>query len=166
MKIIGTSPIPDDDPIFDWLEGRRNQYQLVYFESDYKFTVGETKMRQVKYRDIGLFTDKIKIVANEPGAGGASTEYALKVETTHPSNLAIDGMRFRFQEGNPLEKVNGITNEALLSILIDRMEGFQSGEFKTREGALVLTKLEEALHWMQARTMERRARGVEGKQEK
>ena len=119
-------------------------------------------MREVKYRDVGLFTDKIKINANEAGAGGASTEYNVDLDSSEGEIRT----EINFQVGNPLENVNGITNEALLSILIDRMEGFNSGNFRTREGALVLTKLEEALHWMQARTMERRARGVEGKYEK
>jgi hypothetical protein len=58
--------------------------------------------------------------------------------------------------------VNGITNEVLLAIVLDRLNGFQQGEFKSRENALAITKIEEAMHWLHHRTREREARGVEG----
>jgi hypothetical protein len=70
---------------------------------------------------------------------------------------------FDFQQGPIKENgVNGITNEALLAIVLDRMEHFQRGEFKCRENALVITKLQEAMHWLDHRTHEREERGVEG----
>jgi len=57
----------------------------------------------------------------------------------------------------------GLTNEALLAVLIDRLRGFQGGATgRSRENAIVVTKLEEALHWLQARTRDRRRRGVVG----
>jgi hypothetical protein len=58
--------------------------------------------------------------------------------------------------------VNGVTHEALLAILIDRMQAFQKGPYSCRENALALTKLEEAVHWLNARTARRTAQGVEG----
>ncbi len=60
------------------------------------------------------------------------------------------------------EDMNGITNEALLAVLIDRMRGFQSGQFACRDNAIALTHLEDALMWLQKRTRDRMARGVEG----
>jgi len=57
----------------------------------------------------------------------------------------------------------GLTHEALLAVLIDRLRGFQGGATgRSRENAIVVTKLEEALHWLQARTRDRRRRGVVG----
>ncbi len=38
----------------------------------------------------------------------------------------------------------------------------QAGEFSCRENALVITKLEEARHWLDHRTQVREAQGVEG----
>jgi hypothetical protein len=38
--------------------------------------------------------------------------------------------------------------------------------FPCRENALTITKLEEAIHWQDARTKDRARRGVEGKNEK
>lgn len=57
---------------------------------------------------------------------------------------------------------NGITHEALLAVLIDRMRGMQSGPFSCRENACTLAKLEEALMWQNKRTQKRKLRGVEG----
>lgn len=71
-----------------------------------------------------------------------------------------------FQRG-PVKEAgkNGIHNEDLLAIVIDRLRGFQGGSFKCRENAIAITKLEEALHWLNNRTAERRRRGVEGTNE-
>lgn len=68
-----------------------------------------------------------------------------------------------FQEG-PIKEcgVNGVMNEDLLVMVIRRLEGFQNSEFKCRENACAITKLEEALLWLRKRTMGRENRGVEG----
>lgn len=71
--------------------------------------------------------------------------------------------RIIFQHGPIYEVgVNGITNEILLAIVIDRLKGFQCGEFACRENALALTSIETALLWLQKRTRNRAERGVEG----
>lgn len=68
-----------------------------------------------------------------------------------------------FQEG-PIKEcgVNGVCNEDLINMVLCRLQHFQESEFKCRENALAITKLEEALLWLRARTMAREARGVEG----
>jgi hypothetical protein len=58
--------------------------------------------------------------------------------------------------------VNGCHQEDLLAIVIDRLRSFQAGPFACRENALALTKIEEAMHWLNHRTSERKNRGVEG----
>lgn len=72
-----------------------------------------------------------------------------------------------FQNGPIKESgVNGISNESLLAIVEDRLLGFQSGQFACRENAIALTKLQEAMMWLQKRTRDRVARGVEGTNQK
>ena len=58
---------------------------------------------------------------------------------------------------------DGTTNEEILEVLIDRMNFLQS-KFPCRENALVITKLEESLMWLNKRTQDRMKRNVEGKQ--
>jgi hypothetical protein len=60
---------------------------------------------------------------------------------------------------------DGTTNEEVIRMLIDRMNGLQA-KFPCRENALAITKLDEALLWLEKRTRDRVARGVEGKHEK
>lgn len=65
---------------------------------------------------------------------------------------------------NELRTVNdGTTNEEVLAMLLDRLN-FLNQKFPCRENALAITKCEEALMWLNRRTEERKARGVEGKQ--
>lgn len=52
--------------------------------------------------------------------------------------------------------------EALIAIVIDRLQGFQRGQFACEENVLALHKLHEAMHWLHHRTREREERGVEG----
>lgn len=58
---------------------------------------------------------------------------------------------------------DGTTNEEILAVLIDRL-GFLQSKFPCRENAIVLTHLETGLLWLNKRTADRLARGVEGKQ--
>lgn len=57
--------------------------------------------------------------------------------------------------------VNGATNEALLAVLIHRLQ-FLNGKFPCRENSLAITKMQEALMWLEKRTADRITRGVEG----
>jgi hypothetical protein len=56
---------------------------------------------------------------------------------------------------------DGTTNEELLEVLIDRIK-FLNSKFACKENDEALTKLEEALMWLEKRTADRKKRGVEG----
>lgn len=65
-------------------------------------------------------------------------------------------------DSNELVTVSdGTTNEAVLTMLIDRLT-FLQDKASCRENAIVITKLEEALMWLESRTRARLKRGVEG----
>jgi len=94
-----------------------------------------------------------------PGSGGAHHAYMLQWEDAHTGGSAI----IRFQNGPIAEAgANGVSGEALMSVLIHRLRCFQAGPFACRENALALTNLEQALMWLQKRTHDRIARNVEG----
>lgn len=102
-------------------------------------------------------------VEDEPGAGGANHEYALR--WTEKSDLPAIGniAHIWFQNGPIAEKgVNGVTHEALLAIVIDRLRSFQAGPYSCQENEFALKHLEDALRWLQDRTRRRITRGVEG----
>lgn len=109
--------------------------------------------------DIGTTKYTKVVVTDDRGAGNANHMYTVQ---TADEPTAILG-QISFQNG-PIQEsgVNGLMNEDLIAIVIDRMRGFQSGPYACRENALALTKLEEALMWLRKRTNDREARGVEG----
>ena len=103
---------------------------------------------------------------DEKGQGNANHEYEI-TEVVGPDTTKHVLGTVSFQNGPIKESgVNGVMNEDLIAIVIDRMRGFQSGDYACRDNALALTKLEEALMWLRNRTNEREARGVEGTHEK
>ena len=57
--------------------------------------------------------------------------------------------------------VAGLQSEQLLIALIDRHNKLNA-KFPSIDGALAITKMQEALHWLQARVKERLDRGVMG----
>ena len=67
-------------------------------------------------------------------------------------------------------KTDGVTNEELLRVLLHRInylnDTWQGGTFRCRENSLAITKIEEALMWLERRTANRVARNVEGTHEK
>jgi hypothetical protein len=68
----------------------------------------------------------------------------------------------RVEGSTQLHTVNdGTTNEEVLAMMIDRMNYLQA-KFPCRENAIVITKLEESLMWLNKRTADRKARNVEG----
>lgn len=127
-------------------------------------------MRTLTDHKLNGLNDALEItVLDEPGQGGANHEYSIAFYPKDGDHAGAEPERTRisFQNGPILEAgVNGISGEALLTIVIDRLRSFQAGPFACRDNAVALTKLEESLMWLQKRTRDRLARGVEGTNQK
>lgn len=133
--------------------------------------------RELHSHKVNGCNDRLKIeVLDEPGSGGANHLYKItgfnsETNKSDPWQAAHGQPAVHshvlFQNG-PIPEVgtNGVTHEALLAIVIDRLQAFQKGPFACRENAIALTNLEEAQHWLKHRTEQRLARGVEGTHEK
>lgn len=130
-------------------------------------------MRELQDHKVNPANDTLTItVDDEPGAGGAQHRYTISGMNTasNPSDPFVERhgqpaehATVLFQNGPiPEVGVNGVTHEALLAIVADRLRAFQAGPYACRENALALTKIEEAMHWLHHRTRARMDRGVEG----
>jgi len=67
------------------------------------------------------------------------------------------------------ETPNGAFVETVIAAALQRIEYYQNasnGKFKCRENAIAITKIEEALLWLDRRTRDREARQVEGMHQK
>lgn len=127
-------------------------------------------MRRIETHIVNVCNEHITIdVLDEPGDGGACHHYFMSGFHTK-GNPAADsscdddtGVHLVFQNGPiPDMGVNGITHEALIAVVIDRLRGFQSGPFACQENHAAIGYLESAANALKCRTMDREARGVEG----
>lgn len=126
-------------------------------------------MREITSHRVNPANDRIQIlIVDEPGAGGANHRYELtgfdfSKNKSCPRDVDPGKQVILFQNGPiPENGVNGVTQEVLIAICIDRLKSFQAGPFSCRENAIALTKLEEAQMWLQKRTLDRMAKGIEG----
>ena len=102
----------------------------------------------------------------EPGPGGAYHDYAIKFKKK-PDGDDGEGtiaVTITFQKGprKEPESTHGVLDGDLLEIVRDRLAHFQKGEYATRENAIALTHIEEALLWLNKRVEDRIERGVLG----
>jgi hypothetical protein len=77
-----------------------------------------------------------------------------------PGHDAFIWKLIRFQEGPIHEEINGVHNEQLLAVVIDRLRAWQVSEFACGENAAALACLEEAMAHLEQRTERRRAAGT------
>ncbi len=124
-------------------------------------------MRELTGHKVNDLNKELTIqVQDEPGQGGANHLYCVSYPGTpitsddHPQPVSLF---VRFQNG-PIKEagINGVTQEALLEIVADRLRSFQAGPFSTKENAVALTHVETAQLWLHKRTLDRISRGVEG----
>lgn len=123
-------------------------------------------MRELTGHQVNGCNSNLQIlVVDEPGHGGACHHYQIvnvSEQNTGPDKDWVE-VDIQFQNG-PIKEVgtNGVTHEALLAILIDRLEGFESGQYACDENADALEYLNRAQMALLSRTQKRLARGVEG----
>lgn len=134
------------------------------FKHFYEIQRGLKVTRELTSHKVNGLNESLKIeVKDEPGPGNACHLYYITISEDHPKEVHA----IKFQKG-PIQDagINGISQEALLAIVEDRLIGFQSGPYACRENAVALTKIQEAMMWLQKRTLDRIRRGVEGTSQK
>jgi len=125
----------------------------------------DTPRELTSHKVTGL-NDAIVIgVLDEPGSGGANHVYQVALDRGPYAGLRVlDTLcTIRFQNG-PIKEagLNGLSNEALLAIVADRLEGFQSGPFASDDNEIARNLVRCAMQTLHRRTKERMARNVEG----
>lgn len=96
----------------------------------------------------------------EVGPGGAYHKYGV----FWTRNGYEGANRIVFQSGPRTNdsSQSGVLDGDLLEIVRDRLACFQKGDYATRESAIALTHIEEALLWMAKRADDRAERNVLG----
>ena|SRR3989304_4198822 len=76
--------------------------------------------------------------------------------------LRIDWQNGPIGRGEDKQQPNGAFLQDVIEACITRLRYFQESKFKCRQNALAITKLEEALMWLQNRIEDRESREVQG----
>lgn len=93
---------------------------------------------------------------------GETNTYALRnFKNNEDGTVDMQTIKFYELHENVSGFTNGTTVEEVLRIARTRLSDLNS-KFASRQNALAITKIEEALHWLEDRTRERKERGVEG----
>lgn len=99
-------------------------------------------------------TNDFKTDSNGNPTGGSSKSVGIEINWQDgPLGNGVTTKR---------EEPNGAFVETVIQTAIDRLEFFNSSKFRCRENSLAITKLEEALHWLNSRTARREKSGIEG----
>jgi hypothetical protein len=103
----------------------------------------------------GTISETHKVDDEGNPAGGTSTGRGVVV-SWQDGPLSVDGAA---------REPTGAFVEDVIAIAIGRLLFYQratGGKFACTENEMAIAKLEEALHWLDRRTDDREARGVEG----
>ena len=110
-----------------------------------------------------------EVYATDAQAFNANHKYIVVAVPAEGEEIGLDNpyAKVNFQKGPIKENgVNGCHNEDLIAIVIDRLQSLNQGDFACRENSIAITKLEEALLWLNKRTQDRIARNVDGTSQK
>jgi len=97
------------------------------------------------------------VFSGEKGPGGAYHEYLVYV-----GEAGVHQTLFQKGPRNEEGSIRGVLDVDLLEMVRHRLQCFQQGEYSTRENAIALTHIEEALLWMNKRVEDRADRDVLG----
>lgn len=122
--------------------------------------------RKIETHKVNGLNEALEIaVLDEPGQGGACHRYVIykPLDAFNEELNANPTCHIDFQNG-PIKEfgVNGISGEALLAIVRDRLECFQRGPFACETNQQALDHVVAAMDALHSRTRERTVRGVEG----
>lgn len=105
-------------------------------------------------------------VVDEKGNGGEHHIYEIKRDADKNGYISIARIEFQNGARKLKDSKHGVLDTDLLEIVRHRLQCFQQGDLATRENAIALTHIEEALLWMNKRVEDRIERNVLGTKNK
>lgn len=103
----------------------------------------------------------VVFAVDDKGNGGAYHKYLI-TENDGTNKGVYETIQFQDGPRKEDDSIHGVLDTDLLEIARHRLQCFQQGEYATRENAIALTHIEEALLWMNKRVEDRIERNVLG----
>lgn len=103
------------------------------------------------------------LVSNKPEHMQNGVHHLYVIQSDIGDGIVVDNTLY-FQQGprKDVNSIHGCLEGDLLEIVRHRLQGHQRTEYATRENAIALTHIEEALMWLAKRSDDRAERGVLG----
>lgn len=98
--------------------------------------------------------------------GEATVDVLTRQSVSQPPDIPVSVLQLQRGPFDTSGSTPGTLGAAVIAALIDHYQGFQSGPLASRETALAITKLQEALFWLRERADDRARRGVLGSMSK
>jgi hypothetical protein len=116
-------------------------------------------MREIETHKVNCVNNDVNkcilLIAMDTLTDGANSAYKAVWNDTE--------MIIPFQNGPIVsDTVHGLTDEVLLTIVADRLEGFQRGPYICAENSIALFYVQSALNALKARIIQRATRGRDG----
>lgn len=111
--------------------------------------------------------DELRVLHPEKFNESGSMDYKWFEKDVRPHNFVyvrhdVNSLSFTIQNGPIKEKgVNGCQVDTIIEAAKAILEGLNN-QFPCRENSAAITKLDEALHWLEHRKKDRERRDVEG----
>ena len=99
---------------------------------------------------------------DEKGNGGAKHKYLICENGSDGTVGIFNEVNFQNGARKLKDSIHGVLDTDLLEIVRHRLQCFQKGDFASRDNAVALTHIEEALMWMNRRVEDRIEREVLG----
>ena len=99
---------------------------------------------------------------DEKGNGGANHNYQITYRAVRTDASPYTKIQFQNGARKLKDSTFGVLDTDLLEIVRHRLQCFQKGAFASRDNAVALTHVEEALMWMNRRVEDRIEREVLG----
>jgi len=84
---------------------------------------------------------RVQVFALDEDSDGICTEYEIRGRSNNGEQVV--NLRITFQSGDQAAGPNGVTNEALLAIVLDRLERFQQADQPCKENRKAIYHLNE-----------------------
>lgn len=121
-------------------------------------------IRELTNHKVNGLNNALMVEAFDRNEHGVCDRYLISCDRN--CNLetgAFEPVNIQFQRGPVLENgINGVSIEALLVVVEDRLRYFQLGDYACTENANALADVQSALRHLHNRTKDRIVRGVEG----
>lgn len=134
------------------------------------FTISDKKLAEEKLKELEKFNKKLNNIYMDKNTlikvldeKEYNAYHIFEIHKRNDDNKVLYKENIKFQKGPVKENgINGIQNEDLIYIILNRLRDLNSGKYQCDENYKAIELLEKAVDILNLRTIKRQKRNVEG----